>query len=82
MTEVTDPCCRAAATAIIMDRTGAGICDRRTDGKYSAAVTGHHPRYREGDQFWIETDAPLGFRCAGGRCKLREGAQVTAAGAT
>ena len=79
MTEVTDPLPAVPATAITWDRTGAGIwiAEEGSTRRVPATI-----RYREGDQVWIETDAPLGAQIvAEGAAKLREGAQVTAAGA-
>ena len=39
-------------------------------------------RYRDGDQVWIETEAPVGAQIVTeGAAKLREGAQVTSADA-
>ena len=79
MTEVIDPLPAVPATAITWDRTGAGIwiAEGGSTRRVPATI-----RYREGDQVWIETDAPLGAQIvAEGASKLREGAQVTTAGA-
>jgi len=79
MTEDTDPLPVVPATAITWDRTGAGIWAAEDGKARRFPVT---IRYREGDQVWVETDAPLGAQIvAEGASKLREGAQVTAAGA-
>ena len=79
MTEETDPLPVVPATAITWDRSGAGIwvAEEGSTRRVPVAI-----RYREGDQIWIETEAPLGAQVvAEGAAKLREGAQVTAAGA-
>ena len=79
MTEETDPLPVVPATAITWDRTGAGIwvATEGSTRRIPVAI-----RYREGDQVWVETDAPLGAQIvAEGAAKLREGAQVTAASA-
>jgi len=79
MTEETDPLPVVPATAIIWDRSGAGIWVAEGGSTRRVPVT---IRYREGDRVWVETDAPLGAEVvAEGAAKLREGAQVTAAGA-
>lgn len=79
MTEETDPLPVVPATAITWDRTGAGIWVAEDGSTRRVPVT---IRYREGDQVWVETKVPLGAQIvAEGASKLREGAQVTAAGA-
>ncbi|MEQ3625828.1 MAG: efflux RND transporter periplasmic adaptor subunit [Celeribacter sp.] len=79
MTEETDPLPVIPATAITWDRSGAGIWVAEEGSTHRVPVT---IRYREGDQVWVETDAPLGAQIvAEGAAKLREGAQVAAAGA-
>ena len=78
MTEETDPLPVVPATAITWDRTGAGIWVAEEGSTRRVPVT---IRYREGDNVWVETEAPLGAQVvAEGAAKLREGAQVTAAG--
>ena len=79
MTEETDPLPVVPATAITWDRSGAGIwvADEGSTARVPVTI-----RYREGDRVWVETEAPLGAQIvAEGAAKLREGAQVTAAGA-
>ncbi len=79
MTEETDPLPVVPATAITWDRTGAGIWVAEDGKTRRVPVT---IRYREGDQVWVETTAPLGAQIvAEGASKLRDGAQVTVAGA-
>lgn len=79
MIEETDPLPVVPATAITWDRTGAGIWVAE-DGKTRRVPVAI--RYREGDQVWVETEAPLGAQIvAEGASKLRDGAQVTVAGA-
>lgn len=79
MTEETDPLPVVPATAITWDRSGAGIWVAEEGSTSRVPVT---IRYREGDRVWVETDAPLGAEIVvEGAAKLREGAQVTAAGA-
>ena len=79
MTEDTDALPVVPATAITWDRTGAGIWIVEEGRVRRVAVT---IRYREGDQVWVESDAPLGAQIvAEGASKLREGAQVTDANA-
>jgi RND family efflux transporter MFP subunit len=79
MTEETDPLPVVPATAITWDRSGAGIWLAEEGSTRRVPVT---IRYREGDQVWIETTAPLGAQIvAEGASKLRDGAQVTVAGA-
>lgn len=79
MTEETDPLPVVPATAITWDRTGAGIWVAEEGSTARVPVT---IRYREGDRVWVETEAPIGAQIvAEGAAKLREGAQVTAAGA-
>ncbi|MBU2983155.1 efflux RND transporter periplasmic adaptor subunit [Lentibacter algarum] len=79
MTEETDPFPVVPATAITWDRSGAGIWVVEEGSTRRVPVT---IRFREGDQVWVETEAPLGAQIvAEGASKLREGAQVTAAGA-
>lgn len=79
MTEETAPLPVVPATAITWDRSGAGIWVAE-DGRTSRVpVT---VRYRDGDQVWIETDAPVGAQVVTeGASKLRDGAQVTTADA-
>lgn len=79
MTEETDPLPVVPATAITWDRSGAGIwlVEDGSTSRFPVTI-----RYREGDKVWVETEAPLGGEIvAEGASKLREGAQVTAAGA-
>lgn len=79
MTEETEPLPVVPSTAITWDRTGAGIwiAEQGTTRRVPVAI-----RYRDGDQVWVETEAPIGAQIvAEGASKLREGAQVIAAGA-
>ena len=79
MTEDTDALPVVPATAITWDRTGGGVWIVEEGRVRRVAVT---IRYREGDQVWVESDAPLGAQIvAEGASKLREGAQVTDADA-
>ena len=79
MTEETDPLPVVPATAITWDRTGAGIWIAEDGSTHRVPVA---IRYREGDRVWVETEAPLGAQIvAEGASKLREGAQITVAGA-
>lgn len=75
MSEETDPLPVVTSTAITWDRAGAGIWVAQ-DGKASRIpVT---IRYRDGDQVWIETDAPVGAQIViEGAAKLRDGAQIS-----
>jgi RND family efflux transporter MFP subunit len=77
MTEETAPLPVVPATAITWARSGAGIwvAENGRTTRLSATI-----RYRDGDQVWIETEAPLGAQVVTeGASKLREGAQVTTA---
>ncbi|WP_301068924.1 efflux RND transporter periplasmic adaptor subunit [Pseudooceanicola sp.] len=77
MSEETDPLPVVPATAITWDRSGAGIWVVEDGSTSRAPVT---IRYRNGDQVWVETDAPVGAQIvAEGAAKLREGAQVAEA---
>lgn len=80
MTEETAPLPVVPATAITWDRAGAGIWVAENGRTTRVPVT---IRYRDGDQVWIETDAPVGAQIVTeGAAKLREGAQVTTADAS
>ena len=77
MTEDTDPMPVVPSTAITWDRSGAGIWIAEEGITRRVPVT---IRYRDGDQVWIDTDAPLGVQVVTeGAAKLREGAQVATA---
>jgi RND family efflux transporter MFP subunit len=77
MGEETDPLPIVPSTAITWDRAGAGIWVA-VDGTTSRVPVAI--RYRDGDQVWIETDAPIGSQIVTeGAAKLRDGAQVTTA---
>lgn len=77
MIEETDPLPVVPSTAITWDRTGAGIWVS-LDGAASRVPVAI--RYRDGDQVWIETDAPIGSQVVTeGASKLRDGAQVATA---
>lgn len=79
MTDEIAPLPVVPATAITWDRTGAGIWVADDGSATRVPVT---IRYREGDQVWIETEAPLGTQIVTeGAAKLRDGAQVTTADA-
>lgn len=79
MTEETAPLPVVPATAITWDRAGAGIWVAEEGRTTRTPVT---IRYRDGDQVWIETDAPVGAQIVTeGAAKLRDGAQVTTADA-
>lgn len=80
MTEKTAPLPVVPATAITWDRTGAGIWVAEEGRTTRIPVT---IRYRDGDQVWIETGAPVGAQIVTeGAAKLRDGAQVTTADAS
>ena len=80
MSEDTAPLPVVPATAITWDRTGAGIWMVEGGRASRLPVT---IRYREGDRVWIETDALPGTQIVTeGASKLREGADVVAAGAS
>ena len=77
MLEETDPLPVVQATAITWDRNGAGIwvVEDSKANRVPIAI-----RYRDGDQVWIETEAPLGAQVVTeGASKLRDGAQVATA---
>ena len=79
MNEDTDPLPMVPSTAITWDRSGAGIwvADEGQTARVPVTI-----RYRDGDQVWIETEAPVGAQIVTeGAAKLREGAQVTSADA-
>lgn len=77
MTEETDPLPMVPSTAITWDRAGAGIWIAENGITRRVPVT---IRYRNGDQVWVETDAPIGAQIVTeGASKLRDGAQVAAA---
>ncbi|WP_263764008.1 efflux RND transporter periplasmic adaptor subunit [Lentibacter sp. XHP0401] len=77
MSEVTDPLPVVPSTAIIWDRSGAGIWVSEEGRVTRVPVT---IRYRDGDQVWIEIDAPIGAQFVSeGASKLRDGAVVTGA---
>ena len=79
MNEDTDPLPMVPSTAITWDRSGAGIWVANEGQTARVPVT---IRYRDGDQVWIETEAPVGAQIVTeGAAKLREGAQVTSADA-
>lgn len=74
MTEETTPLPTVPSTAITWDRAGAGIwvSEKGITSRVPATI-----RYRDGDQVWIETDAPVGSQIVTeGASKLREGSQV------
>ncbi|WP_415256921.1 efflux RND transporter periplasmic adaptor subunit [Sulfitobacter sp.] len=74
MTEETDPLPVVPATAITWDRSGAGIWIEDNGQVSRVSVT---IRYRDGNQVWIETDAPDGSQIVTeGAAKLREGSKV------
>lgn len=74
MTEDTDPMPVVPSTAITWDRSGAGIWVAENGATRRVPVT---IRYRDGDQVWVETDAPIGAQIVTeGAAKLREGSQV------
>lgn len=76
MSEETAPLPVVPATAITWDRSGAGIWVAENGAARRLAVA---IRYRDGDQVWIETDAPPGVQVVNeGALKLREGSQVAA----
>lgn len=80
MTDETAPLPVVPATAITWDHSGAGIWVSE-EGRTSRTPVAI--RYRDGDQVWIETEAPLGAQVVTeGAAKLREGAQVTTADAS
>jgi len=77
MTEDTDPLPVVPATAITWDRAGAGIWVSEEGKATRVPVT---IRYRDSDQVWIETTAPVGAQIVTeGAAKLREGSVVSAA---
>ncbi|WP_146592077.1 efflux RND transporter periplasmic adaptor subunit [Puniceibacterium confluentis] len=79
MTEETAPLPLVPATAITWDRAGAGIwvADEGRTSRTPVTI-----RFRDGDQVWIETEAPVGAQIVTeGAAKLRDGAQVTTADA-
>ncbi|ATI41758.1 hypothetical protein CBW24_06950 [Pacificitalea manganoxidans] len=79
MNEDTDPLPMVPSTAITWDRSGAGIwvADEGQTARVPVTI-----RYRDGDQVWLETEAPVGAQIVTeGAAKLREGAQVTTADA-
>ncbi|MFQ1700111.1 efflux RND transporter periplasmic adaptor subunit [Loktanella agnita] len=74
MTEETAPMPVVPSTAITWDRTGAGIwvAENGTTSRVPVTI-----RYRDGDQVWVETDAPIGAQIVTeGASKLRDGAQI------
>ncbi|MEJ6396172.1 efflux RND transporter periplasmic adaptor subunit [Gymnodinialimonas sp. 2305UL16-5] len=76
--EETDPMPVVPSTAITWAQDGAGIWLVEDDRATRHSVT---IRYRDGDQIWIETEAPLGAQVVvEGGFKLRDGTSVTAAG--
>lgn len=79
MNEETDPLPIVPSTAITWDRSGAGIWVAEDGSAKRVPVT---IRYRDGDRVWVETDAAIGAQIVTeGASKLRDGAQVVAAGA-
>lgn len=77
MLEETDPLPVVPSTAITWDRSGAGIWVAVDGATSRVPVT---IRFRDGDQVWVETDAPVGAQIViEGASKLRDGAQVTTA---
>ncbi|WP_458325423.1 efflux RND transporter periplasmic adaptor subunit [Roseobacter sp. A03A-229] len=76
--EETDPMPVVPSTAITWAQDGASIWvveDGRAT-RHSVTI-----RYRDGDQIWIETEAPLGAQIVvEGALKLRDGTTVAAAG--
>lgn len=76
MSEATDPLPVVQSTAITWERAGAGIWVVDDGSTKRVPVT---IRYRDGDQVWIDTDAPIGAQVVTeGASKLREGSQVAA----
>ncbi|WP_417249452.1 efflux RND transporter periplasmic adaptor subunit [Celeribacter sp.] len=77
VTDETDPLPLVPSTAITWDRTGAGIWVAEDGVANRVPVT---IRYRDGDQVWVETEAPIGAQIVTeGASKLRDGSQVATA---
>ena len=80
MTDETAPLPIVPATASTMVRSPPGFFASDEGNSSRRPVT---IRYRDGDQVWIETEAPLGAQIVTeGAAKLREGAQVVTADAS